>query len=82
MDPITRESHLRMIRHLRTRWGLQILVDQATFGRAGLEQLEDQELVQLHQDLYRAQECMMEGISLVDAGLLHACDPESEQCWG
>jgi hypothetical protein len=80
MDPITRESHLKMIRHLRHRFGLQVLVDQATFGRAGLDHLEDQELADLHRDMYRAHEYLQEGISLFDAGMLKP--PESEECWG
>lgn len=74
LDDLTRESHCRMIRHLRRRWGysMQLIIDQATFGLAGIEQLEDQQLVQLHRDLERAQDCMREGISFEDAGLLQA----------
>ena len=78
MDPVTRESHLKMIRHLQRRFSLQVLVDQATFGRGGLEQLEDRELATLHNDLYRAHEYLQEGISLFDAGMLKP----PEECWG
>lgn len=70
LDSISRDSHLRMIRHLNRRYRLQMLVDQATFGRAGLEQLDDDELVRLHEDLHRAYECAREGISWEDAGLV------------
>lgn len=70
LDPITRESHLRMIRHLRNRYGLQLLVDQATFGRGGLDQLEDDEVCALHADLHRAMECIRDGVSWEDAGLI------------
>jgi hypothetical protein len=70
MDEVTRESHLRMIRHLRRMYGLQVLVDQATFGRCSIEQLEDEEIIQLHADLNRARECGIEGISIEEAGLL------------
>ncbi|WP_231110276.1 hypothetical protein [Stenotrophomonas maltophilia] len=51
---------------------MQIIIDQAIFGLAGIEQLSDEALVQLHSDLERAQECMREGISFEDAGLLRA----------
>lgn len=70
MDAATRESHLRIIRHLRRRWGLHLLVDQATFGHGGLDGLPDEELAQLHRDMHRARECMDEGIALEDAGLI------------
>lgn len=72
-DPVTRESHLRMIRHLRNRYGMQILVDQATFARGTLEQLEDDELAQLHGDMFRAYECLRDGVSWEDAGLIRQC---------
>lgn len=72
MDEITRESHLRMIRHFNRMYRLQVLVDQATFGLAGLEQLDDAGLVQLHADMQRARECIAEGISIEEAGLLRS----------
>ena len=70
LDIATRESHLRMIRHLHKRWGLQILVDQATFGRTSIDDLSDDEVVALHRDLHHARECLHEGISFEDAGLI------------
>lgn len=70
MDAVTRESHIKMIGHLRKRYGMQVLVDQAIFGRSCLEDLSDDELVDLHRDLERARECLSDGISLEDAGLL------------
>lgn len=71
---LQRESHRRMIRHIRRRWGsaMQQLIDQATFGLAGLEQLDDEALTQLHKDLERAQDCMRDGVSFEDAGLLRS----------
>lgn len=74
MDAIERESHCRMIRHIRRRWGfpMQVLIDQACFGVAGLESLQDDQLVQLHKDLERAQDCMRDGVTFEDAGLLKA----------
>lgn len=61
-----------MIRHIRRIWGqpMQMLIDQATFGLAGIEQLDDDRLIALHKDLERAQDCMRDGISFEDAGLL------------
>lgn len=74
MDDLTRDSHCRMIRHLRRRWGfpMQMIIDQAVFGLAGVEQLDDEALIQLHRDLERAQDCIRDGISFEDAGLLRA----------
>lgn len=72
MDVLVRESHCRMIRHFRRRWGMpmQEIIDHACFGLAGIEQLDDQGLLQLHMDLERAQDCMRDGVSFEDAGLL------------
>ncbi len=74
MCEIERESHRKMIRHIRRRWGssMQHIIDQATFGLAGIEQLDDDSLIQLHKDLERAQECMRDGVSFEDAGLLRS----------
>jgi len=74
MDVLVRESHCRMIRHLVRRWGgqMQVVVDQACFGLAGIEQLPDDDLVQLHKDLERAQDCIRDGISFEDAGILRS----------
>ncbi|RZZ90629.1 hypothetical protein [Pseudoxanthomonas winnipegensis] len=72
LDSIERESHCKMIRHFRRRWGvcMQVLIDQACFGLPGLESLGDDELIQLHKDLERAQDCMRDGVNFEDAGLL------------
>jgi hypothetical protein len=74
MDFILRESHCRMIRHFRRRWGasMQLLIDQACFGYTGIEALPDDDLIQLHRDLERAQDCMRDGVSFEDAGLLRS----------
>lgn len=74
MCELERESHMKMIRHIRRRWGyaMQQVIDQACFGLAGIEQLDDDALVQLHMDLERAQDCMREGISFEDAGILRS----------
>jgi len=74
MDFVLRESHIRMIRHFRRRWGhpMQLVIDQACFGYMGVEQLPDDDLIQLHKDLERAEDCMRDGISFEDAGLLRS----------
>lgn len=74
MDAMVRESHCRMIRHFRRRWGqpMQMIIDQACFGLAGIEQLPDDDLIQLHKDLERAEDCMRDGVTFEDAGLLRS----------
>lgn len=72
LDHVTRESHVKMIGHLKRRLGLQVLVDQAVFGKGSVDQLDDDELVALHKDLERARECIADGVSLEDAGLLRS----------
>lgn len=74
MCDITRESHCRMIRHFRRRYGhsMQLIIDQAIFGLAGIEQLDDDALIQLHKDLERAQDCIRDDVSFEDAGLLRS----------
>lgn len=72
LDSVTRESYVRMIGHLRRRYGLQMLVDQATFGRGSVDRLGDEELEALYKDLERARECIADGISFEDAGLLRS----------
>lgn len=70
MDTATRESHLKMIRHLARRHRLQILVDQATFGRYGLDDADDDTLSQLLRDMHTAIENAEYGVSLEESGLL------------
>lgn len=74
MDAVLRESHFRMIRHFRRRWGqpMQLIIDQACFGVMGIEQLPDDDLIQLHKDLERAEDCMRDGVTFEDAGLLRS----------
>lgn len=74
MDVVLRESHYRMIRHFRRIWGtpMQMVIDQACFGYMGIEQLPDDDLIQLHMDLERALDCIRDGVSFEDAGLLRS----------
>ncbi len=73
MDAITRESHIRVIKHHKRFYGLQILVDQACIGCAGIDDISDEAILQLHKDIDRARECIADGVSLEDAGLIRAC---------
>jgi hypothetical protein len=75
LDAITRESHLRMVRSLRKHYkafGFEILVNQATIGKADLDDLDDDELIALHRDLDRARECLNDGITFEEAGLIRS----------
>ncbi len=73
MDPITRASHLRFIRTLVRSYqpmGLQLIVDRALVGYAGLDDLPDNAVLQLHHDLDHAMDCAREGVDFKDAGLI------------
>jgi len=75
LDAVTRESHIRMIRSLRryyAAFGMGLIVDQATLGVAGIEDLDDVALVQLHRDIDRARECIADGVTFEEAGLLRS----------
>lgn len=69
-DSITRDSIYRRVRWLRDRYGLRFLIDQATFNRTGLEALPDSELSALLRDMERGRECVEEGVSFEDKGLI------------
>jgi len=72
LDSIARESHLRRIGHLRRRYRLDWLVDQASFSVASVTLLEDCDLIRLLLDMERARECIADGISFEDAGLVRS----------
>lgn len=75
MDPIARESHIRMIRSLRRYYaaqGMGLIVDQATLGKGSLDYLSDDEILQLHRDMDRARECISDGIPFDEAGLIRS----------
>jgi len=66
-----------MIRHIRKRWRsygdpMQAVIDEACFGLAGIDQLDDEGLIALHRRLERAQDCIREGITFEDAGLIRS----------
>ena len=72
-DDITRDSIYRRVRFLVRRYGLQWMVDQHTFNVPCLESLEDRPLSRLLQDLEQARECIADGVSFEDAGLVRSC---------
>jgi len=49
---------------------MQMLIDQACFGLTGIEDLSDDTLIALHRDMERAMECIRDGVTFEDAGLL------------
>lgn len=69
-DSITRESCVKRVRFLRDAYRLHWLVDQATFNLPGIDSLTDDQLAALLTGLERARECIAEGISFDDAGLV------------
>lgn len=69
-DEITRTCVLDRIRSLKRMWQLGWLVDQATFNKPGVDVLRDEELSALLKDMERARECIQEGVSFADAGLV------------
>lgn len=77
LDPIFREAHIKRAIFLRDRYRLQWMVDQATFNVASLSCLEDCDLIRLLADMERARECMADGISFEDAGLIQSIDAPS-----
>lgn len=69
-DAVTRDCRLRRIRWLKKIRELDWLIDQHCFGRLGPECLDHDELIALHNEMERAHECIAEGISLEDVGLI------------
>lgn len=65
----TRRYYLRRIRWLAESYGLAWMIDQATLGHR-LDALGDDELALLLQDMETGRRCIVEGLSLDDAGLV------------
>ncbi|WP_396615471.1 hypothetical protein ACHZ97_14445 [Lysobacter soli] len=72
MDSVTREAMTQRIRDLQRMYQLGWLVRQETFHVPGIELLEDCELSALLHDMERARECIVEGVSFDDAGLVRS----------
>lgn len=73
-DSVTREARIARIRWLARCYGLQIVVQQHVFGRNGLDALEADELLDLHKKMERARECVVDGFSLDEAGIISTMD--------
>lgn len=69
-DGITRDSVLQRIRDLQRMYRLGWLVRQETFDRPGVDALEDDELSALLRKMEHARECISDGVSFEDAGLI------------
>lgn len=75
MDGIERDSRIRWIRAMRRYYkpvGMDLIVQQALIGKSQLEDLSDDEILQLHRDIDRARECLADGVTFEDAGLLRS----------
>ena len=60
-----------LIRDIARLHGLQWLVRKETEHADGIiERLDDAELARLHATMRRAQDCILEGVSFDDAGLM------------
>lgn len=73
LDFIARRMHERMIWQLIYAYpgcGFRDIYEHAVRGRGCLAKLSDFEVVDLHDKMDRARECLADGISLEDAGLL------------
>lgn len=70
MDTTARRAHVRRIRWMARAFRLQWLVDQETWEVGAVDRLDDAALVALLRDMERARECLQDGVSLEDAGLL------------
>lgn len=73
MDGVTRESHIRMISSLSQYYrpqGIELIVNQALIGKSNLSDLSDEELVDLLHAIDRARDCINDGISFEEAGLM------------
>jgi len=70
LDDVSRQAMTNRIRDLERMYRLGWLVRQETFHVPGVEFLEDQELSGLLSDMERARECVVEGVSFDDAGLV------------
>lgn len=79
MCPITRTSHVRMVRHLAYMYKLHVLVDQATLGYTCVEDLPDEALVQLHNDIRTAIDNARMGIPLSETDLIKT---DRMEAWG
>lgn len=75
LDEVTRTSRIGYLRELARAYrpmGMGLIVKQALVGHTGMEDLTDDELIGLHRDMDRARECISDGITFEEAGLLRS----------
>lgn len=75
MDDIERESRIRWIRALVRAYkgmGMDLIYKQALVGKRWVEDLSDDELTELHRNIDRARECLADGVTFEEAGLLRS----------
>jgi hypothetical protein len=71
-DQVTRDACLKRIRFLRKAYSLTWLVEQHTFDAPMLESLTDEALSALLRAMEKARECISDGVSFDDAGLVES----------
>lgn len=69
-DSITREACVRRIRFLARNYQLGWLLDQETFDTPGVDTLPDARIAAILKTLEHARECIADGVSLDEAGLV------------
>lgn len=75
MDAVERDSRIRWMRALARAYrgfGMDLIVKQAMVGRRWMEDMTDDELIELHRNMDRARECLSDGVTFEEAGLLRS----------
>lgn len=75
MDAIERESRIRWIQALARVYrpaGMDLIVKQAMIGKRYMSDLDDDELTELLNNIDRARDCLIDGITFEEAGLLRS----------
>lgn len=75
LDDVERESRIRWIQALARAYrpqGMDLIVKQAMISKRYMSDLSDEELLELHRNIDRARECMADGITFEEAGLLRS----------
>lgn len=78
-DSITRNACIARIRFLSRRYQLGWLIDQEMFDTPGVECAPDERVAAVLKTLENARECLAQGISLEDAGIIRDTSPHLEK---